>query len=109
MKNALEEVTAKKAKKKSQRCAKDALVRRHALGQREGGEGHTSYDSLPKGACRMMQDYAKSSARRGDLLRRAADLSAARIPPGLAVVVSVYVCLMAPSCHSLVASFTEPG
>ena len=36
---------------------KDALGRRHAVGQREGGEGHTSYDSLPKGACRIVQDF----------------------------------------------------
>ena len=77
MKNALEEVTAKNAKKN----LKPALVRRHAQGQREGGEGHTSYDSLPKGACRIMQDYASYSARRGDLLRRAADSNAPRIPP----------------------------
>ena len=88
---------------------KHGLVRRHAQGQREGGEGHTSYDSLPKGACRIMQNYANCLARRGDLLRRAADLSAARIPPGLVVVVSVHVCLMAPGCHSLVASFTDLG
>ena len=60
---------------------KDGRGGRHALGQREGGEGHTSYDSLPKGACRMMQNYAKRSARRGDLLRRAADSNAPRIPP----------------------------
>ena len=59
MQNALEEVTAKNAEKKSITRAQDALVRRHALGQREGGEGHTSYDSLPKGACRIMQNYAK--------------------------------------------------
>ena len=78
MKNACGSRTEKRQKKN----LKDALVRRHARGQREGGEGHTSYDSLPKGACRMMQDYAKSSARRGDLLRRAADLIASRIPPG---------------------------
>ena len=89
MQNALEEVTAKNAEKKSITRVKPALVRRHAQGQREGGEGHTSYDSLPKGACRMMQDYASYLARRGDLLRRAADLSAARIPPGLVLVVSV--------------------
>ena len=81
MKNACGNRTEKKAKKKSQRCVKDALVRRHALGQREGGEGHTSYDSLPKGACRIMQNYANYLARRGDLLRRAADSIATRIPP----------------------------
>ena len=81
MQNALEEVTAKNAEKKSITGVKPALVRRHAQGQREGGEGHTSYDSLPKGACRMMQNYAKRSARRGDLLRRAADSNAPRIPP----------------------------
>ena len=85
MKNALEEVTAKNAEKKSITGVKDGRGGRHALGQREGGEGHTSYDSLPKGACRMMQDYAKSSARRGDLLRRAADSNAPRIPPDHAV------------------------
>ena len=76
MKHALEEVTAKNAEKKSITRAQDALVRRHALGQLEGGEGHTSYDSLPKGACRIMQNYAKHLARRGDLLRRAADFNA---------------------------------
>ena len=72
MKNACGNRTEKKAKKN----LKHALVRRHAQGQREGGEGHTSYDSLPKGACRIMQNYAKRSARRGDLLRRAADFNA---------------------------------
>ena len=36
---------------------------RHAPGQWEGGEGHTSYDSLPKGACRIMQNYAKDYAK----------------------------------------------
>ena len=51
MKNALEEVTAKNAKKKSITRVKDGRGGRHAPGQREGGEGHTSYDSLPKGAC----------------------------------------------------------
>ena len=62
------------------------------------------------GLCRIMRrDYAKHLARCGDLLRRAADLSAARIPPGLVVVVSVHVCLMAPGYHSLVASFTDLG
>ena len=55
---------------------KHGLVQRHAQGQREGGEGHTSYDSLPKGACRLMQNYANHSARRGDLLRRATDFNA---------------------------------
>ena len=54
----------------------DVLGQRHVLGQREGGEGHTSYDSLPKGACRLMQNCANYLARRGDLLRRAADLQA---------------------------------
>ena len=58
----------------------DALGRRHVLGQRVGGEGHTSYDSLPKGASEgCMQNYAEwcpRLARRGDLLRRAADLNA---------------------------------
>ena len=55
MKNACGNRTEKKAKKN----LKPALVRRHAQGQREGGEGHTSYDSLPKGACRSMQNYAE--------------------------------------------------
>ena len=43
MKNALEEVTAKKANKN----LKDALGRRHALGQREGGEGCISMHNPP--------------------------------------------------------------
>ena len=76
-------------KKMLKKNLKPALVRRHAQGQREGGEGHTSYDSLPKGACRSMQNYASYSARRGDLLRilrRAADPNAPRIPPDHAVV-----------------------
>ena len=41
--------------------------------------------------------------------RGSANLSAARIPPGLVVVVSVHVYLMAPGYHSLVASFTDLG
>ena len=58
MKNALEEVTAKNAEKKFKTGVKHGRGGRHAPGQREGGEGHTSYDSLPKGAaglCRIMQ------------------------------------------------------
>ena len=55
MKNALEEVTAKNAKKKSQRCGNTRWsgVMRWASG--EVRRGHTPYDSPPKGACRIMQ------------------------------------------------------
>ena len=58
---------------------------------------------------RVHAGLCKAFSTPQDLLRRAADLSAARIPPGLVVVVSVHVCLMAPGYHSLVASFTDLG
>ena len=49
-------------------------VMRGASGR--GGRVHTSYEFPPKGACNIMQNHAKHLARRGDLLRRAADLPA---------------------------------
>ena len=51
MKDALGEVTAKNAEKKSIGCAGSASC----AGPAGGKEGHTSYDSLPKGACSGMQ------------------------------------------------------
>ena len=61
-------------------------VMRWASGR--GGRVHTSYEFPPKGACNIMQNHANYPARRGDLLRRAADLieNASARPPHPQVV-----------------------
>ena len=64
MKNALEEVTAKNAEKKSIGCDRMRWVGVMRWASGRVGRVILRMISLPKGACRIMQDYAKRSARR---------------------------------------------
>ena len=72
MKNALEEVTAKKAKKKISNRRWSGVMRRAS-----GRVGRVILRMIPsRRVLHPVLNYAKHLARRGDLLRRAADFNA---------------------------------